>query len=103
MFHKQIDSLRAIEIEKRKPKIYPFNPNYITDYKGVQLGMSLNEIDRLLAFRKTNKFVNSKNEFQQVTKISDSLLNKILLILSFQIGLQKKKVKTSNNIYLQVR
>jgi DNA uptake protein ComE-like DNA-binding protein len=76
-FQNQIDSLKAIEIENRKPKIYPFNPNYITDYKGEQLGMSLNEIDRLLAFRKTNKFVNSKKEFQQVTKVSDSLLNKI--------------------------
>ena len=37
--------------------------------------MSLDEIDRLLAFRKTNRFINSKKEFQQVTKISDSLLN----------------------------
>jgi competence ComEA-like helix-hairpin-helix protein len=76
-FQKQIDSLKFIEIEKRKPKIYPFNPNYITDFKGAQLGMSLEEIDRLLAFRKTNKFVNSKQEFQNVTKVSDSLLNKI--------------------------
>ncbi|SDS20516.1 DNA uptake protein ComE [Polaribacter sp. KT25b] len=76
-FQNQIDSLKAIEIENRKPKIYPFNPNYITDYKGEQLGMSLAEIDRLLAFRKTNKFVNSKKEFQQVTKVSDSLLIKI--------------------------
>ena len=24
---KQIDSLKAIQLEKRKPKIYPFNPN----------------------------------------------------------------------------
>ena len=76
-FQNQIDSLKAIEIEKRKPKIYPFNPNYITDYKGAQLGMSLQEIDRLLAFRKTNKFINSKKEFQKVTKVSDALLDKI--------------------------
>ncbi|WP_235318235.1 helix-hairpin-helix domain-containing protein [Polaribacter sp. Hel1_85] len=76
-FHQQIDSLQAIEIENRKPKIYPFNPNYITDYKGEQLGMSLKEIDRLLAFRKTNKFINSKSEFQKVTQVSDSLLNQI--------------------------
>jgi DNA uptake protein ComE-like DNA-binding protein len=76
-FLKQIDSLKAVEIENRKPKIYPFNPNYITDYKGEQLGMSLNEIDRLFAFRKTNKFINSKKEFQKITKISDSLLDKI--------------------------
>lgn len=76
-FQKQIDSLKSVELENRKPKIYPFNPNYITDYKGEQLGMSLQEIDRLLAFRKTNQFVNSKKEFQNVTKVSDSLLTKI--------------------------
>jgi DNA uptake protein ComE-like DNA-binding protein len=76
-FQKQIDSLKVLEIEYRKPKTYPFNPNYITDYKGEQLGMSLDEIDRLLAFRKSNKFVNSKKEFQNVTKVSDSLLAEI--------------------------
>ena len=56
------------------PKIYPFNPNFITDFKGYKLGMSTTEIDRLLAYRKLNKWVNSAKEFQQVTKVSDSLL-----------------------------
>jgi DNA uptake protein ComE-like DNA-binding protein len=60
-----------------KRSIHPFNPNFITDFKGYQLGMSIEEIDRLLAFRKTNRFVNSSREFQEVTKISDSLLQKI--------------------------
>jgi DNA uptake protein ComE-like DNA-binding protein len=82
-FQKQIDSLKAMELENRKPKIYPFNPNYITDYKGEQLGMSLEEIDRLIEFRKSDKFVNSTNEFQQVTKISDSLLAKICPYFKF--------------------
>ena len=82
-FQYEIDSLKAIEIENRKPKMYPFNPNYITDYKGGQLGMSLEEIDRLLAFRKTNKFINSKKEFQKVTKVSDSLLDKISQYFKF--------------------
>ncbi|MGK0448012.1 MAG: DNA uptake protein ComE-like DNA-binding protein [Polaribacter sp.] len=89
-FQHQIDSLKAIEIEKRKPKIYPFNPNYITDYKGAQLGMSLQEIDRLLAFRKTNKFINSKKEFQKVTKVSDSLLDKISPYFKFPDWVLKK-------------
>ena len=52
VIQKQIDSLKGLEVENRKPKIFPFNPNYITDHKGEQLGMSLDEIDRLLAFRK---------------------------------------------------
>lgn len=96
-FQHKIDSLKAIEIENRKPKIYPFNPNYITDYKGEQLGMSLQEIDRLLAFRKTNKFINSKKEFQKVTKISDSLLGKISPYFKFPDWVVKRSQQNSKS------
>ena len=58
-FQNEIDSLRALEIENRKPKIYPFNPNYITDYKGASLGMTNEEIDKLLVFRNQDKWINS--------------------------------------------
>ena len=57
-----------------KYKIYPYNPNFITDFKGYKLGMTNKQIDRLLAFRKLGKFANSPKEFQAVTGISDSLL-----------------------------
>lgn len=76
-FQKEIDSLRLAEIEARKPKTYPFNPNFITDYKGAALGMTNEEIDRLLAFRKQNNWINSVKQFQEVTKVSDSLLKAI--------------------------
>ena len=36
--------------------------------------MSTEEINRLHAYRATNKWVNSVKEFQGVTKVSDSLL-----------------------------
>jgi len=75
LFQNEIDSLKNIELEKRKPKIYPLNPNYITNYKGYQLGMNTEEIDRLLLFRSKGTFVNSAKEFQKVTKVSDSLLD----------------------------
>ncbi|WP_299061567.1 helix-hairpin-helix domain-containing protein [uncultured Polaribacter sp.] len=94
-FHQQIDSLKAIEIENKKPKIYPFNPNYITDYKAEQLGMSLLEIDKLLAFRKTNKFVNSTSEFQKVTNVSDFLLNKISPYFKFPDWVVNQNKKSS--------
>lgn len=86
----QIDSLKQ---EKRNyvPKIYPFNPNFITDYKGYKLGMSVLEIDRLLAFRKQNKYVNSPEEFQAVTKVSDSLLNAISPYFKFPDWVNNKK------------
>jgi DNA uptake protein ComE-like DNA-binding protein len=69
----KFDSLKNVQKEY-KPKAYPFNPNFITDFKGYRLGMSVVQIDRLLAFRKENKYVNSAAEFQRVTGISDSLL-----------------------------
>lgn len=72
----EIDKMKKAKIDF-KPKIYPFNPNFITDFKGYKLGMSTVEIDRLLKFREGNKYVNSAEEFQAVTKVSDSLLNAI--------------------------
>jgi len=64
----QIDSVNS------KSALKPFNPNFITDYRGYLLGMSSVEIDRLLSFRETGEFVHSAEEFQEITKISDSLL-----------------------------
>ena len=74
---KELDSLRLVEIEKRKPKKYPFNPNFITDYKGYTLGMSNEEIDRLLQYRKEDKWINSASDFKRVTGVSDSLLHEL--------------------------
>ena len=86
----QIDSLKQEKLDY-VPKIYPFNPNFITDYKGYKLGMSVSEIDRLLAFRKENKYVNSPKEFQAVTKVSDSLLNAISPYFKFPDWVTNKK------------
>jgi DNA uptake protein ComE-like DNA-binding protein len=85
-----IDSLK-LEGKNYRPKIYPFNPNFITDFKGYRLGMSVEEVDRLLAFRKQNKFVNSATEFQAVTKVSDSLLNAISPYFKFPDWINNKK------------
>ena len=86
----QIDSMK-MEEKKELPKIYLFNPNFITDYKGYKLGMSVPEIDRLLAFRKENKYVNSSKEFQNVTQVSDSLLNAIAPFFKFPDWVNNKK------------
>lgn len=89
--NKELDSLRNIALTPKKDTIYPFNPNFITDYKGFVLGMKPEEIDRLLAFRKRNKFVNSAKEFQEVTQISDSLLAKLAPYFTFPDWVNKAK------------
>jgi len=86
----KVDSLK-LEKQNYIPKIYPFNPNFITDYKGSKLGMSVAEIDRLLNFRKTNQYVNSVIEFQKVTQVSDSLLNAISPYFKFPDWVNKGK------------
>jgi DNA uptake protein ComE-like DNA-binding protein len=69
----------------------PFNPNFITDFKGYKLGMTVEEIDRLLAYRKTNRFVNSAEEFQKVTRVSDSLLRVMSPYFKFPDWVTKRK------------
>ena len=89
-YQHQLDSLKKISLEDKKYTIYPFNPNYISDHKGYQLGMKIKEIDRLLAHRNKRLFVNSAKEFQEVTKISDSRLQAISPYFKFPEWVQKK-------------
>ncbi len=87
----QIDALKQAALEKDSVKIYPFNPNFITDYKGYVIGMSTEEIDRLHGFRKQNKFANTAEEFQKVTQISDTLLDAISPHFKFPEWTKKRK------------
>jgi len=95
-YKKQLDSLKKKSSKKKKFKMYPFNPNYISDYKGYQLGMNVDEIDRLLAHREQRLYVNSAKEFQTITKISDSLLQKISPFFKFPEWVQKKNNNKNN-------
>ena len=94
----EMDSLK-MDAKNSKPKIYLFNPNFISDYKGYKLGMSVQEIDRLLAFRKENKYVNSAKEFQNVTKVSDSILNVMAPYFKFPDWVNNKKQNTKFKEY----
>ena len=87
----EIDSLKQNRATK-KDTIYPFNPNFITDYKGYKLGMSVQEIDRLHQYRAQNKYVNSAAEFQKVTKVSSDLLQKISPYFKFPDWVTNKSV-----------
>ena len=86
----EIDKAKK-DFSKNAQKMYPFNPNFISDYKGYKLGMTTAEIDRLLAFRKQRRFVNSAQEFQQVTGVSDSLLKTMAPYFKFPDWVSKKR------------
>ncbi|MEC7262849.1 MAG: helix-hairpin-helix domain-containing protein [Bacteroidota bacterium] len=78
----KLDSLKS-SLQEDGYVMYPFNPNYISDEKGYALGMSVEELDRLFVFREKGQFVNSPEVFQQVTQVSDSLLNAIAPYFKF--------------------
>jgi hypothetical protein len=79
-----VDSLKQLKLTTNTSyKTYPFNPNYLSDYKAERLGMALEQIDRLFAYRATGKFINTAKEFQAVTKVSDSLLSAIAPLFKF--------------------
>ena len=92
----EIDSLK-LHKDVNTFKIYPYNPNFITDYKGYKLGMTTQELDRLFAFRKQNKYVNSAKEFQEVTGVSDSLLKVMSVNFKFPDWVNNKKEYSSNS------
>ncbi|UJH92430.1 helix-hairpin-helix domain-containing protein [Antarcticibacterium sp. 1MA-6-2] len=95
-FQQQIDSSKLASTVKDTAKIFPFNPNFITDYKGYTLGMSVEEIDRLHAFRAGDKWINSAEEFQEVTKVSDSLLKVISVYFQFPEWVKSNRNSASN-------
>lgn len=92
-----VDSLKGASLNA-KPTIYLFNPNFISDYKGYKLGMSVAEIDRLLSFRKQNKYVNSAQEFQDITLVSDSLLESMSKYFKFPDWINAKR-NSRNPVY----
>ena len=94
----EIDSLK-LQVATHKDTIYPFNPNFISDYKGYRLGLTVNEIDRLHRFRAQNKYVNSAVEFQQVTQVSDAKLQTLSPYFKFPEWVTRKKDNRSNSYY----
>jgi len=96
---KELDSLHNVSIENKKPKIFPFNPNFITDFRGYTLGMTNEEIDRLLQYRKEGNWINSVADFKKVTGVSDSLLAEISPYFKFPDWVTNPKPKTDFNNY----
>ena len=78
----EIDSIKAVN-QENSSKIYPFNPNFISDYKGYKLGMTVSQIGKLHNFRKQNKYVNSNAEFQKLTGVSNAWMKQYAIYFKF--------------------
>lgn len=94
----EIDSLKEAAQENSN-KIYPFNPNFISDYKGYKLGMSEAQIDKLHQFRKQNKYVNSNAEFQKLTGVSNEWMKQYARYFKFPDWVTNKTSKNYQSKY----
>ena len=81
-YQHKLDSLKKIAARK-KDTIYPFNPNYINDFRAYQIGLDEAQLLRLSRFRESGKFINSPAQFQQVTEVSDQWLDSIAPYFKF--------------------
>lgn len=95
---KEIDSLYK---ESLKTKIFPFNPNYISKEKAFQLEMSMEEYQRLQKIRTEGKFVNSKEEFQKITLVSDKWMLQYAPYFKFSDWVEKKQQKPTEKNFLK--
>ncbi len=91
----KIDELKARKADK-SATIYPFNPNFITDYKGYSLGMTVAEIDRLHKFREKGQWINSAEDFKEVTGVHDTLLAKLSPYFKFPDWVNNKRQQPKN-------
>ena len=77
VFQRKIDSMKLAKKVGDTLRIFPFNPNFLTDSRGYSLGLTVDEIDKLHAFRAQDNWINSAEDFQKVTGVHDTILEKI--------------------------
>jgi len=89
-FQSQIDSLKVADAAK-KNKIYPFNPNYITEYRAYTINLKDEQLGRLERFRESGRFINSTAQFKQVTGVSQQWLDSISPYFKFPEWVNKPR------------
>ena len=80
-----IDSLKGLKIASNKARdsIYPFNPNYISDFKAYQLSISPAAVERIRAYRASGNYLLSEEDLKKVAGLSDAEVNRIRPYLKF--------------------
>jgi competence ComEA-like helix-hairpin-helix protein len=63
---------------RRPPRpIYPFNPNYLTDYRAYVLGIDTAALRRIRRYRAGGGYFRSAEDFQRVARLPDSLFRRL--------------------------
>ena len=91
---KAYDSIVTMSL-RQKQRVFRFNPNFITPSKADRLGLTASEFKRFQAFRLQGKWINSVQEFQEVTGVSQSWLNQYSSLFKFPDFINRQKTRSS--------
>ncbi len=99
----QLDSIWLSSPKQTRDTIYPFNPNYITDFKAYQLEVPIAAVARIRTFVSQGNYIDSEALFRQVTQLSDSQVHRLRPYLKIpkklkrSVDKKKKRVKIELN------
>ena len=79
----ELDSLSKLKTKEKPLEIYPFNPNFLNNYRAYVLGLDSAVLQKVKAYRDKDQWINSSIEFQNITGISDSVLKEITPYFKF--------------------
>lgn len=83
-----------IASDKVNDTIYPFNPNYISDFKAYQLGISMTAVERIRAYRANGNYLLTEKDIKKITGLSDAEMERIRPYLKFpEIKKTEKTIK----------
>ena len=91
---KAYDSIVTMSL-RQKQRVFRFNPNFITPSKADRLGLTASEFKRFQVFRLQGKWINSVQEFQEVTGVSQSWLNQYSSLFKFPDFINRQKTRSS--------
>ena len=91
---KVIDSLIIQSGLSSKDTIYPFNPNYISDFKAYQLGLPIEVVYRIRAYLENGNYIRSLAVFKQVSQLNDEDINRIRPYLKLPTPRVSKKYRS---------
>ena len=87
----QVDAIALKKQKAIQDTIYPFNPNYITDFKAYQLGISMDAVNRIRAYRDAGKYMSSETVFKRIAQLSDSKFSHIRPYLKWPKSFSAKR------------
>ena len=83
-----------IASDKVNDTIYPFNPNYISDFKAYQLGISMTAVEHIRAYRANGNYLLTEKDIKKITGLSDAEMERIRPYLKFpEIKKTEKTIK----------